>query len=102
MVKYQMERMSDSFQRAKIVAEEISVRALKVDVRNAVDDDLNQINIYAQFAGELRELIRRYEDDLDEFAKPASVARAAISRAVNDVLNGLALKATMRSGKGGA
>lgn len=101
MVKYHMDRMGEAFERAKVVAAEISVRACKIDVHRSTDDELNQINIYAQFAAELRELIGRYEADLADFKTTACVARRAIDRVVNELINGMRCKATMRPFRGG-
>lgn len=104
MIRYHMERMEEAFDRVKLAATEISVRVCKADIHLACDDDLHQLNVYAQFASELRELIGRYGADLAEFKKPSRIASTAIGRAVNEVLNGVVVQATMRQfrGKGGA
>jgi hypothetical protein len=95
MKNYYLDRMDESFKRAQQVAAEISACCCKSPAEDMTDSQLNRVYVYAQFAGELRELIDRYRPDLDELREPGRVLRV-----VNELINGMAQRSIMRQFRG--
>ena len=95
MRNYYLGRMDDAYKRAQQAASEISVCCCKSPAEEMTEDQMNRVYVYAQFAGELRELIDRYKPDLDELRDPGM-----ISRVVDELINGMTCRATMRPYRG--
>lgn len=80
MPAYEMKRLSESFERLKLLSNELSCLAVKVNVEHCSDEELCKAAIYCQLASDVREVIYRYRTDLDELS---DVPDAKIGRWVN-------------------
>ena len=68
MPSYEMKRLGESFDRLKLLSNEISCLAIKVNVEHCSDEELCKSAIYCQLAGDVREVVNRYRTDLDELS----------------------------------
>ena len=64
--QYELNRLSDCFSRLKLLQDEISTLAVKVDATECSNEELVKTAIYCQLSSELRDVVLRYRPELDE------------------------------------
>ena len=66
MPAYEMKRLSEAFDRLKLLSNELSCLSIRVNVEHCSDQELHRAAIYCQLSGDVREVVNRYRTDLDE------------------------------------
>ena len=72
MPSYEMKRLSDAFERLKMLSNELSYLAIKIDSEKCSDSELCTAAVYVELAGDVRQVVNRYRTDLDELEDAAT------------------------------
>lgn len=66
MANYELDRLSECFDRLMFLQQEISARSINVKPDQCSDEDLQKAVIFCELSGELRQIVLRYRPDLEE------------------------------------
>jgi hypothetical protein len=72
---YELNRLSDCFERLALLSNEVSCLSIKTDIGRLTNDELQTAVIYLQLAAELREIVLRYAPDLQPINTPGLTDR---------------------------
>lgn len=77
---YELERLRDCFERLMLLQGEISALAIKVNCEECSTEELNEVALYCQLAGDLRGVVLSYRPAVESWQpekRPGVVGRCA-------------------------